>query len=68
LSPFDIATTETVLRQLAEKYGIKAGDLIGAVRIGLTGRTAAPPIFDVIVNLGRARTVARLERLLESIR
>ena len=65
LSPFDVATTETVVRQLCEKYRIKPGDLIGAVRIGLTGRTAAPPIFDVIVNLGRGRTIARLERLLE---
>jgi len=67
LAPFDIAATETVLRQKCEKYGIKPGDLIGAVRIGLTGRTAAPPIFDVIVHLGQARTVARLDRLLEQL-
>ncbi len=68
LSPFDIATTEAVLRRLSEKYRIKPGELIGAVRIGLTGRTAAPPIFDVIVNLGRDKTVSRLARVLESIR
>jgi glutamyl-tRNA synthetase len=64
LSPFDVDATERVLRGVAEEKGLKAGQLIGAVRVGLTGKTTAPGIFDVIVALGKQKTVVRLERLL----
>ena len=64
LSPFDLTTTERVLRGVGEKYGIKAGKLIGAVRVALTGQAVAPGIFDVIVTLGKEKTRERLSRLL----
>jgi glutamyl-tRNA synthetase len=57
---FSLASLETVLRGLASEQGIKAGELIGAVRIALTGRTASPGIFEVMWLLGRERTVTRL--------
>ncbi|RPJ55133.1 MAG: glutamate--tRNA ligase [Acidobacteria bacterium] len=65
LSPFDLSTTEQVLRQVAEEHGLKSGQFIGAVRVALTGKTAAPGIFDVIVTLGREKTVERLERVIQ---
>ncbi|MFB3901824.1 MAG: glutamate--tRNA ligase [Acidobacteriota bacterium] len=65
LAPFDLAGTERVLRQVAEEHGLKSGQFIGAVRVALTGRTAAPGIFDVIVTLGRENTVERLERVIQ---
>lgn len=68
LEPFDLETTEAVLRRTAGELGLKPGTLIGAVRVALTGRGQAPGLFDVIVALGRERTVARLERLLTSLR
>ncbi|RPI21114.1 MAG: glutamate--tRNA ligase, partial [Acidobacteria bacterium] len=64
LDPFDLAATEQVLREVAEKNGLKTGPFIGAVRVALTGKTAAPGIFDVIVTLGREQTLERLERLI----
>jgi glutamyl-tRNA synthetase len=62
--PFDEPHVESAVRGTAAERGIKAAQLIHAVRVGLTGRTASPGLFEVIVLLGRDRTVARLERLL----
>ena len=39
---------------------IEAVDLAQLTRIALTGRTASPPIFEVISILGKAETLARL--------
>ena len=61
---FNLQTTENVLREVVAKHGIKSGIFIGAVRVALTGRAVAPGIFDVIVTLGKERTVQRLNRLL----
>ena len=61
--PFDESRVEVVLRELATARGVKAGPLIHATRVAMTGRTASPGIFDVLVLLGRGRTVARLQQL-----
>ncbi len=65
LLSFDLSTAEQVLRQVAEEHGLKSGQFIGAVRVALTGRTAAPGIFDVIVTLGQEETVERLKRVVK---
>lgn len=65
---FDLETTEKVLRGIASDLDLKAGVLIGLVRLAMTGRAQAPGIFDVLVTLGREKTVARLDRLLERAR
>jgi glutamyl/glutaminyl-tRNA synthetase len=31
-----------------------------AIRVGITGRTATPPLFDVMVAIGYETTIARL--------
>jgi len=65
--PFDIATTETALRALAESKGVSAAKLIHPLRLALTGRGASPPIFDVAVVLGRDRTLRRLRILIDRL-
>jgi glutamyl-tRNA synthetase len=60
---FTLQLTEEVLRRLAEKEGIKAGLLINAVRVGLTGQGVAPGLFEIMQVLGRKRTLDRLQRL-----
>ena len=55
------------MRALAEARGWKAGDLFMAVRVAATGRTATPPLFDSLVALGRDRTLARLDRAIETL-
>jgi len=61
--PFDEPHVETAVRQTAEQRDIKAAPLIHATRVAVTGRTASPGLFEVLVLLGRERTVARLEQL-----
>jgi glutamyl-tRNA synthetase len=60
---FTLQSTEDILRSLAQKEGVKAGLLINALRVGLTGQGVAPGLFEVMQALGRKRTLERLERL-----
>ncbi len=61
--PFDEPHVEAAVRGTAAERDLKAGRLIHATRVALTGRTTSPGLFEVIVLLGRERSVARLERL-----
>ena len=63
LDLFDEPHVEAAVRGTATERGMKAGMLIHAVRVAVTGRTASPGLFEVLVLLGRDRSVARLERL-----
>ncbi len=67
VSPFHEATIEQSLRALAESRGIKAGALIQATRLAMTGRMVSPGLFEMLALLGRDRVVARLDRLIESL-
>jgi glutamyl-tRNA synthetase len=58
---------EPPLRTLVETRGWKAGDLFMAIRVAITGRTATPPLFDMLVALGRERTLTRLDRAIASL-
>jgi glutamyl-tRNA synthetase len=58
---------EPPLRQLVEDRGWKAGDLFMAIRVAVTGRTATPPLFDMMVALGYERTLARLDLAIEKL-
>ncbi len=51
------------LRAWCEANGVKFGQAVHPVRLALTGRTASPPLFDVLYNVGKIDTVARLTAL-----
>jgi glutamyl-tRNA synthetase len=59
---WNATTLEEAVRVWTEADGIKMKDVAQAARVALTGRTASPPLFDVMVVLGRDRTRARLAR------
>ncbi len=61
-SSLDAAAAEQGLRSFAERKQVKAGLLINASRLALTGQAVAPSLFDVMEVLGRERVVARLKR------
>ena len=46
--------------------GIKAGALIHATRVAVTGQAVSPGIFEVLELVGRERAVARLSEVLVS--
>ncbi len=62
---FTLESTEKHLRETAAEAGVKAGLLINALRVGLTGQGVAPGLFEVMAVLGRKRTLVRVERLVK---
>ena len=51
---------ETALRSLAEERGTTAGRIFQPMRVALTGMSVSPGIFDVLVTLGRDKSLSRL--------
>lgn len=64
---FTLESTERLLRELASERGVKAGLLINAARVGLTGQGVAPGLFEIMLALGKERTLARLGRLARTL-
>src|SRR5688500_18170877 len=52
---------EESLRALAEELGTTGGKIFQPLRIALTGLTVSPGIFDVLLMLGREKSLARIE-------
>ena len=65
--PYEPAALEQALRTLAEERGVKAGSLIHATRLALTGSGVSPGLFEVMSILGRDRVRARLARAVAEI-
>jgi glutamyl-tRNA synthetase len=51
---------EGIYRGLTEALGLKLVDLAQLTRLAVTGRTASPPLFEVLALLGPDETLARL--------
>lgn len=58
---------EDALRGLAAELGVGAGKLIHPLRVAVTGTSASAGIFDVLVMLGRERSLARVDAALERV-
>jgi glutamyl-tRNA synthetase len=67
LPDFQVETTEPPLRALAADLGLKAGQMFGMVRVAVTGKTVAPPLFETMAILGQPRTLARMDRAIEAL-
>jgi len=57
---FTAPALEALYRELVDAMGLKLVDLAQLTRLAVTGRTASPPLFDVLALLGREETLARL--------
>ena len=60
LAEFTASAIEAVYRDLTAALGLKLVDLAQLTRLAITGRTASPPLFEVLAILGREETLARL--------
>ena len=58
---------ESGLRALAEELGVGAGKIFQPLRLALTGRAATPGIFDVLLILGRERSMDRLDKAIPMV-
>jgi len=67
LKVFDAESLEALLRPLAVELGLKTGQLFGALRTAVTGRTATPPLFQTMAVLGKERCLKRIGAALENL-
>ena len=67
LRVFDAESLEALLRPLAVEIGLKTGQLFGALRTAVTGRTAAPPLFQTMAVLGKERCLKRIQAALDKL-
>ena len=58
---FDHEALEALLRGVGAELGLSARQFFGVLRTAVTGRTAAPPLFETMDVLGRDRVLRRLE-------
>ena len=61
VEPLDHDVVELLFKKTVEDAGLKLGKLAQPVRVALTGKTASPGIFDVVLLLGKERTIQRLK-------
>lgn len=62
IESFTLEETERVIRDMAERCGVKAGILINSARTAITGQAVGPGIFDVFLAIGQKRVVLRLRK------
>ncbi len=65
---FDLASTEAVYNKVAADNGLSLGKVIHPTRLALTGRTVSPGMFDVMVLLGKEKTLARIRQAIDYIK
>lgn len=67
LKAWDAVTLESVIRPLAGELGLKTGVYFGLLRVAVTGRTAAPPLFQTMEVLGKERCLQRFRAALAKL-
>ncbi len=63
---YDLASLGDKLRDIGEQHtsNKKAGPFLGTMRYAVTGQKVSPPLFESIMALGKARTLARIDQVL----
>lgn len=61
VDPFNAAEIEKGFLSLAEKRGCKLGELVGAVRLAVSGVTAGPGLWELFEVVGKEETLRRIE-------
>jgi len=59
---------EAILREIAEKRGIKAGGIIHPLRFALTNTTVSPSIFEIIDFLGKESVLKRINGFIDFLK
>jgi glutamyl-tRNA synthetase len=65
VTTWDATTLEGVLRPLATELNLGTGELFGLLRVAVTARTAAPPLFETMAVLGKGKCLKRLNTALQ---
>jgi len=65
VTTWDATTLEGILRPLATELNLGTGEFFGLLRVAVTGRTAAPPLFQTMAVLGREKCLKRFDMALQ---
>jgi glutamyl-tRNA synthetase len=68
LPEYTIESTEQALRALAEEQGTGAGQLIHPTRMALSADKSGPPLFDLVVAVGREAGQRHFRNFIEFLR
>ncbi len=60
LGDWSVPAIDAAIRAFAEAKGLKLGKVAQPLRVALTGRTISPGIFEVMVLIGKAESLARI--------
>ncbi len=67
LEQWEHTALETLLRGMIEPLGLKAGQFFGTIRTAVSGRTATPPLFQMMEVLGREVSMKRIEQAISYV-
>ena len=62
LSDYTATSVQTCVEAFTANAGLKFGDVLPILRVGLTGTMKGPAVFDMMALLGKAESRRRLER------
>ena len=68
VEPFEAGSLDAALHRFVEAEAIKVGQIIHAVRVAVTGKGVGFGVFEALEILGRASTLARIDRALAAVR
>jgi glutamyl-tRNA synthetase len=63
----DDGAAESLVKNYAEKNGVKLGDLMMPLRVAITGARVSPPLFGSLRILGTIKSLARVDRALKAL-
>lgn len=59
---------EQLLRALAEKINIPAGNILWPIRVALSGKAASPGVFELAEVFGKTETLARIKTAIDMLK
>ena len=65
---FEPEGLEAFSREFCERHGWKARELFTLLRIAVSGRTAAPSLFDTMALVGKDRARMRIREVIELLK
>lgn len=66
-SEFDHDNCAAIAKELAMQLGIKLVTLLQPIRLALLGKASGPGVFDLLVAIGKEKTIARLKAFRASL-
>ena len=67
IKTWDANSLEGILRPLATELSLTTGKFFGLLRVAVTGRTAAPPLFQTMAVVGKGKCLKRLSTALQRL-